>query len=240
MFGVGICSSLTMSSSEETLHNIRVNMIKSYFQEKQEMNQITKKVERICPGYGRKFEEALLKVQQCSDAVDDTQQTMCSAVKNHFEICARPVTEIFEECLPESSQDLPSFIIKTMVAMSNHLCRIDGEHIIELSNPCVKSQTYRMRRCMMKAQSKLQTYSSQIPSKQEVCESLRSLKTCFKSHLTLACGNQVTRESFLDLFESGMKLCDEVTPSPSFNEIEVLDLDKKNEWHTRRSIPVEE
>ncbi|KAG5894170.1 hypothetical protein JTB14_001865 [Gonioctena quinquepunctata] len=206
---LAVISPVWSDSEEDLLQDMRLKMIQNYIQENHQMNQIIEKFGEICPGYGNEFVDAFNEVQTCTDSIDETQETMCSTVKNHFAKCSKPLVNIFEKCLPEKSRDLPAFIVQTIVSTSNHICRIDGEHIFELSNPCIRSDSYRLRRCMLKVQSRMQQYTSNMPSKMEVCDFIKSLKVCFKSHLALTCGNQKTREAFMDLYETTIKQCND-------------------------------
>ncbi|XP_018568673.1 uncharacterized protein LOC108908959 [Anoplophora glabripennis] len=201
---VGLVQCLT--SSEEMV-NLKVQMIKNYMRERQAISSLTTKVESLCPGYGSQFETALNKVEQCTNGIDEDTETMCSAVENHFERCSKPVVKIFEECLPEKSKDVPAFIIKAILSVSKYLCKTDGEHIFELSNPCVKSQNYRTQRCLRKLESKFQQYSSTFPTKDEICQFTSSFKGCFESHLLHSCGHVKTRESFLNVYNALQSPC---------------------------------
>ncbi|XP_023023450.2 uncharacterized protein [Leptinotarsa decemlineata] len=218
-----VSPALSMSSGEELLRDMRLKMIQRYIQQNHQINQIVDKLETFCPGYREDFIDAINEVQRCTDSIDETEETICSTVRNHFSRCLKPIVNVFEKCLPDKSRELPSFMVDTFISTSNHVCRIDGEHIFELSNPCVQTPSYRMRRCMLKVHLKLEEYSSEVPSKAEICNFIKSLKGCFKSHLSLSCGNPITREAFMDLFETTMKRCDDdKTWTNDIKDVEVI------------------
>ncbi|KAJ8940683.1 hypothetical protein NQ318_017733 [Aromia moschata] len=211
-----------MTSSEELMENIKLNMLKNYLNERQAINVLKENTERICPGYGDKIERAFTKVENCVNDIDEESETMCSAVNNNFEKCVNPVVSLFEECLPEKSKDLPSFIVKSFISVSDYLCKTDGEHIFELSNPCIRNSNYRTQRCVRKIKSKLQQYNSKMPTKEEVCQFLQSFRGCLQSHLQASCGPHKTREAFLSLYDASVKVCDQSSVVVE-NEIELLE-----------------
>lgn len=206
-----------LSDSEEMM-NMKIQMIKNYMRERQVINTLTAKVEALCSGYGSQFEAALKKVEQCTNEIDEDSETICSTIENHFEKCSKPVVKVFEECLPEKSKDVPAFLVKAVLSTSKYLCQADGEHIFELSNPCVKSQTYRTQRCLRKLESKFQQYTSAVPSKEEICDFGSSFKGCFESHLHHNCGNAKTREAFLNVYNALRSPCESTGTD---NEVEV-------------------
>ncbi|KAJ8964561.1 hypothetical protein NQ314_004865, partial [Rhamnusium bicolor] len=170
------------------------------------------------------YQTAIAKVEECTNTIDEESETMCSVIKTHFEKCSKPVVRLFEECLPEKSREIPSFVTRSILSVSEHLCKTDGEHIFELSNPCVRSQNYKTKRCLRRIQSKLQQYNSKVPSKEEICEFMSSFKGCFESHLHSSCGHIKTREAFLNLYNAALTPCQ----GPALNEIELLE--PHREW----------
>ncbi|KAJ8918618.1 hypothetical protein NQ315_013124 [Exocentrus adspersus] len=225
MFLSVACLGQQLSSSEELMAT-KFNMMKSYLREKKAMALLTDKVETICPGYGTKFETAMEKIQECTNAIEEDSETMCSAIKNHLEKCSKPIVNLFEECLPQKSRDIPAFVIKSMLATSDYLCKADGEHIFEIYNPCIRSMNYRTQRCLRKIQSKLQQYDETKPSKDEVCDFMGSFRGCLEAHLHHSCGHVKTREAFLNLFDAAKSACQSV-PDLNLNEVETMEVNPK-------------
>ncbi|KAJ8986009.1 hypothetical protein NQ317_013893 [Molorchus minor] len=190
----------TRTSSEALLDDVKLDMIKNYMRERQAMATLRDSTEKICPGYGDRFEKAISKIQQCTETIDENTETMCSAVKNHFERCIDPIVSIFEECLPERSKDLPSFIIKSTMAVSQHLCKTDGEHIFE-------ARTTAPKDCIRRIQTKLEQFERKIPTREDVCQVIGSFRGCLQSHLQASCGNTITREAFLNVYDAIIDLC---------------------------------
>lgn len=180
-------------------------------------------VESICPGYAEPVENATLKAISCFELLDEESETACSLVKNSFKTCISPIVNVFEECLPATGKQLPNFAVDAVLAVSEHICRIDGEHIIELSNKCFRNVNYRTQKCIKRNQAKVQQYlrDKKFPSVQETCELMDSNKACLDSHLASACGNSITREAFLDVFKVLKNVCNTYSQS-SQNNIELL------------------
>lgn len=70
-----------------------------------------------------------MKMRECISSTDLEAETMCSFVKNHVEKCSRPIISMLEQCLPDKSKDLPSFLMKSAVSSIRYVCKIDGEHL---------------------------------------------------------------------------------------------------------------
>ncbi|XP_057669967.1 uncharacterized protein LOC130902127 [Diorhabda carinulata] len=217
---ISICGVTFGLSSEESVDE-RVQLMKDYFKNRVQIQNVRKKFESICPNYGHKFELALLKVQTCEGLIDkNEEETVCSGIKNHLEECTQPIVAVLEDCLPEKSKELPRFTVKTAVELSNYICKSDGEHIFELSNPCIMDQNFRLNRCILKTRSRLQQYVNSTPSKSEICEFIKSMRQCFKRHVDLSCNNVITRDSFIGLFDAVIKQCD-TKLEDSVNEVDV-------------------
>lgn len=66
----------------------------------------------------------------CNNDLDLDTETLCSSIKNHAVECTKPFVDLFEECLPKESKGIPSFIVKLLMALSDYLCKSDGEHLL--------------------------------------------------------------------------------------------------------------
>lgn len=66
----------------------------------------------------------------CINNIDLDTETLCSSVKSHAVECTQPAVDLFEECLPKESKEIPSFVVKLLMALSDYLCKSDGEHLL--------------------------------------------------------------------------------------------------------------
>lgn len=67
---------------------------------------------------------------ECVADIDYYSETICSSIKNHALTCLQPGIDLFEECLPKESKGFVSFIVKSLLAITDYWCKADGEHIL--------------------------------------------------------------------------------------------------------------
>ncbi|RZC42082.1 uncharacterized protein BDFB_012423, partial [Asbolus verrucosus] len=171
--------------------------------------------------------DALSKLKECTSEIDENTETACSAIKNHFLRCSKPLVKLLETCLPEQSKEVPNLVFQSVNSAITYLCKTDGEHIFELANTCVFKTNSRSIRCERRLKTKFQQYKNKPPTKNDICELANSFKPCLHNHLQDSCGNQITRESFMGIFDALTVPCKTVTNNQieynTVNEVELLD-----------------
>ncbi|XP_063921738.1 uncharacterized protein LOC135136409 [Zophobas morio] len=178
-----------------------------YLRERSQIERLRTQMESICPGKDDELDEALTKLKQCSNEVDENAETACSAIKNHFLRCSKPFIELFESCLPEESREIPRLVFEAINSGVAYVCKVDGEHIFEFANTCIFKNNYRSMRCERRVRTKLQQFKNKPPTKTEICELAQSMKPCLHNHLQESCGNGITRESFMGMFDAVTAPC---------------------------------
>lgn len=81
-------------------------------------------------------------------------------------------------------------------------------------------------RCERRLRTKLQEYKTNSPSKAEICDLFQTMKPCLHNHLQDSCGNSITRESFMGMFDALVSPCATIT---SDNQIEHNNIDDEVE-----------
>ncbi|XP_044267271.1 uncharacterized protein LOC123013035 [Tribolium madens] len=197
-----------------------------YLRERSQIERLRHEFETLCPGKDDELDDALYELKKCSDQIDENTETACSTIKNHFSRCSKPLVSLLESCVPEESKGVPELIFGSVQSAFKYLCKTDGEHILELVNRCVYKTNYRTMRCERRLRTKLQEYKKKSPTKADICEFAHSMKPCFKEHLDDSCGNAITKESFMGMFDAMVAPCSIVSKNQldtnHINEVEVL------------------
>jgi len=128
---------------------------------------------------------------------------------------------MFEECLPSQSKDIPSMLVNMVLAATKKICKSDGEHVLELVNPCITNDNIKTQRCVRRLTARAQDYKrrKQYPSAQDVCEIFETFRPCVQSHLNAACGNHITREAFQQIYDESLSVC----KTYKMNEVETVE-----------------
>ncbi|XP_019868307.1 uncharacterized protein LOC109597118 [Aethina tumida] len=164
----------------------------------QYLRAATAKINQTCPNNDDEINETIKQVETCTDKITtfDTK-TMCDIIETHFTECTKPLSQLFTDCAPENAKQTPEFVFHSVVRMFKHVCDMDGEHILELINPCfwfgIDTDDSK---CMQEVQKKYNSYKKKLPSKSQLCGLLEELKECAGEPLKKACHNPITRESF--------------------------------------------
>ncbi|EFA10007.1 uncharacterized protein LOC661814 [Tribolium castaneum] len=223
VFNLATCqySSFPVSSSSDSARYLQ------YLRERSQTERLRHEFESLCPGKDDELDNALYELKKCSDQIDENSETACSAMKNHFMRCSKPMSSLLESCVPEESKGVPDLVFASVHSAVNYLCKTDGEHIFELANHCVYKTNYKTMRCGRRMRTKLQQFKKKSPTKSDICEFAQSMKPCLKEHLDESCGNAITKESFMGMFDAMMAPCSGVSKNQLetnyINEVEILD-----------------
>ncbi|CAH0554586.1 unnamed protein product [Brassicogethes aeneus] len=173
------------------------------------LQRLKVRVEQICPGYSDRIIETVKNASVCFNE-HRSEETMCSLIKKYQSKCFSPFYETFKECLPEENKFIPEFVGKTMSRVLDFACHTDGEHIFELGNTCIMNINRKTERCIRMVQSKVEQYETKKPTKTDLCSTASSLKGCFLSHINSACNNEITRQSYIGLYDALTSECQDM------------------------------
>lgn len=65
---------------------------------------------------------------ECDDKADESL-TMCAAIQAYTLNCTSPLLRVVDDCLPQKAKGLPKLGVKSLLSVSEHLCKQTGESI---------------------------------------------------------------------------------------------------------------
>ncbi|XP_045472949.1 uncharacterized protein LOC123679617 [Harmonia axyridis] len=213
---LAVFSSVSCTSNRELMHKFKY--LESYLQERQAIDEVSSRLEQICPGSKVKFEEAVDEMKTCADKIDETAETSCSIMKNRMPKCLEPLIRVLRDCMPEGSKEIPEFFVNSLLQGIDYICKTDGEHIFELGNTCLYKPNPALEVCVRKLRMRLATYERNGLGVEAICSTLHYMKPCLKSHLSLSCGSPISREAVLGFYDAFSAKCKTIA-DPSSNEL---------------------
>ncbi|XP_019868306.2 uncharacterized protein LOC109597117 [Aethina tumida] len=159
---------------------------------------------RMCPNRENEMKVALEQVEECANKITNyNRNTMCNIFHTHFVECTKPLNKLFVDCVPEDAKGTPEFIFHAMARLNDYICTMDGEHIIELLNPCFWwGGTDDDVNCVTNVMKKYSYMKDKMPTKVQLCHLLDELNVCLGDPLKKSCKNPVTRETYARIFQA--------------------------------------
>ncbi|XP_044754775.1 uncharacterized protein LOC123313810 isoform X2 [Coccinella septempunctata] len=128
--------------------------------------------------------------------------SFCDTFVHHFKPCVQGLLEEVKKCEAPDEIAFKNMILDSSVEEARFICGVDGEHILEIWNPCVIDSVQLSNGCRKNITRPLghTIYPTAI------C----SLQKCFENQLQQECRNELTRTTLHDLFSVNVEPCNAV------------------------------
>ncbi|XP_045472984.1 uncharacterized protein LOC123679641 isoform X2 [Harmonia axyridis] len=130
--------------------------------------------------------------------------SFCNTFVHHFKPCVQTILTEAAKCDENSVTEMKHTVLDSVIAIAGYVCETDGEHILEILNPCVSMSIEKSEECRKKALEPLNNYSRDIT---QYCSKYTDLRTCFNDQVHQECQNEITKSSMSDLFSVDIKPC---------------------------------
>ncbi|RZC36711.1 DUF1397 domain containing protein [Asbolus verrucosus] len=209
-----VVSFVQCTDNDDYLEKVKSKHIRKYLRNRKDtLDSGLSKLEEHCPGVSEKLKDALVAFGECDDRVDDSL-TICDAIQSATLNCTQPLIKVVDDCLPEKAKGLPLLGIKSVLSVSDFLCKQNGEAIFELLNPCLwedlEESNEQINECEEKVTSKLKQHKDSIPSPSEVCSVVTSMRTCVRTRTEKTCKNAKTRNVAIGLYDAVVAPCSSI------------------------------
>ncbi|XP_045472985.1 uncharacterized protein LOC123679642 isoform X2 [Harmonia axyridis] len=134
--------------------------------------------------------------------------SFCNTFVHHFKPCVQTVVSEAAKCEDQVKVGQKQVILDSFIAEANFLCETDGEHILELLNPCILTSVKKSAGC----QKKVMQYFPTSDPITNLCSKFPSLQKCFDDELKQECDLEVTKRNIHDFFSVEVKPCNIVMP----------------------------
>ncbi|XP_045472987.1 uncharacterized protein LOC123679642 isoform X3 [Harmonia axyridis] len=134
--------------------------------------------------------------------------SFCNTFVHHFKPCVQTILTEAAKCGDPIKVGHKQVILDSFIAEANFLCESDGEHILELLNPCILTSVRKSAECQKKV---MQGFYTSEPITYH-CSKIPGLQKCFDDELKQECDLEVTKTNIHDFFSVDVKPCNIVTP----------------------------
>ncbi|XP_044754950.1 uncharacterized protein LOC123313910 isoform X2 [Coccinella septempunctata] len=129
--------------------------------------------------------------------------TFCDTFNHHFKPCVQGLLDEVKKCEDPNGFALKNAILDSFIEEAKYICDVDGEHILEMFNPCVLKSVKLSHECRKNITEPIVDKKNVIA----ICGAFPGLQKCFETQMKQECGNELTRTDLHDLFSVDVKPC---------------------------------
>ncbi|KAK9890731.1 hypothetical protein WA026_012079 [Henosepilachna vigintioctopunctata] len=142
-----------------------------------------------------------------------SNNSFCHTFVHHFGRCTKKLVDKVESCIETKIQGAPTAVVDVLVAQLRFICETDGEHILEIFNPCIYKTLF-----MKDEKNCTRTFDRHIHNSAKedkkmipvVCKETLEYKTCIDEPFKAKCQNEITRNTVQEIFRGAMTPCKEI------------------------------
>ncbi|XP_019868318.1 uncharacterized protein LOC109597127 [Aethina tumida] len=164
----------------------------------------------MCSGNQEAVKVAAREFEHCvDDVIDFETKTICGIMKADYQNCTVPFVRVLTSCMDDEYKDIPGFLVNTVHNVVSYICRVNGQHFMELSNPCFwNSESTDLKKCEDLIEAKIGELKQEAKTTSgEYCEFFETINGCFNHHLRAECKHPVTVEAYSGLYQALTKEC---------------------------------
>lgn len=126
--------------------------------------------------------------------------SLCNHFVYHFKPCLEALLAENKKCDNEDSFNLKMIVLDSIIAEAKFVCETDGEHILEIFNPCIVHSAKKSKECIKNILTPSSHFSRNITL---FCSKFPNMWECFDAQLQHECQNNITKNTMLKLFSDG-------------------------------------
>ncbi|XP_045472982.1 uncharacterized protein LOC123679640 [Harmonia axyridis] len=126
--------------------------------------------------------------------------SLCNHFVYHFKPCLEALLAENKKCDNEDSFNLKMIVLDSIIAEAKFVCETDGEHILEIFNPCIVHSAKKSKECIKNILTPSSHFSRNITL---FCSKFPNMWECFDAQLQHECQNDITKNTMLKLFSDG-------------------------------------
>ncbi|XP_044754949.1 27 kDa hemolymph glycoprotein-like isoform X1 [Coccinella septempunctata] len=149
-----------------------------------------------------KLEEENRKAVECVKNIR-YNSTFCDTFTHHFKPCIQGLLDEVKKCADPVGFSFKNTLLDSFIEEAKYICNVDGEHILEIFNPCVLDSVKMSHECRKNITEPIVDRRNPI----SLCGAFPGMQKCFETQMQKECVNELTKTDLHDLFSVDVKPC---------------------------------